>query len=81
MCSCISAPLNSGECEKLSDLLSPDNVLFPRSFDTVTLFEGTPDTIAYSSPFAQSTSHILNCKLPVEMRTSPQPLQDACLPS
>ena len=34
-----------------------------------------------SSPFAQSTSHILNCKLPVELSTQPQPLQDSFLPS
>src|SRR5438094_4220821 len=30
--------------------------------------------ILYISPFAQSTPHILNFKLPVEMRTQPQPL-------
>ena len=34
-----------------------------------------------NSPFAQSTSHILNCKLPVELSTQPQPLQDSFLPS
>src|SRR6266446_904742 len=31
------------------------------------------------SPFAQSTPHILNFKLPVEMSTQPQPLQDGFL--
>ena len=33
----------------------------------------------YFSPFAQSTPHILNCKLLVESSTQPQPLQDGCL--
>ena len=33
------------------------------------------------SPFAQSTAHIRNCKLPVELSTQPQPLQDSFLPS
>jgi len=33
----------------------------------------------YSSPFAQSTPHILNFKLPVEMSTQPQALQDCFL--
>ena len=32
-------------------------------------------------PVPQSTSHILNCKLPVELSTQPQPLQDSFLPS
>jgi Tfp pilus assembly protein PilO len=32
-------------------------------------------------PFAQSTSHILNFKLPIEMSTQPQPLQDGFLHS
>jgi acetyl-CoA acetyltransferase len=33
----------------------------------------------YYSPFAQSTPHILNFKLPVEMSTQPQALQDCFL--
>ena len=33
----------------------------------------------HSSPFAQSTPHILNFKLPVEMSTQPQALQDCFL--
>ncbi len=30
-------------------------------------------------PFAQSTSHILNFKLPIEINTQPQPVQDGFL--
>jgi hypothetical protein len=33
----------------------------------------------YTSPFAQSTPHILNFKLLVEMSTQPQALQDCFL--
>jgi hypothetical protein len=33
----------------------------------------------FHSPFAQSTPHILNFKLPIEMSTQPQPLQDSFL--
>ena len=33
----------------------------------------------YNFPFAQSTPHILNFKLPVEISTQPQPLQDCFL--
>ena len=32
-------------------------------------------------PFAQSTFHILNFQLPIEMSTQPQPLQDGFLHS
>ena len=32
-----------------------------------------------NSPFAQSTSYILNFKLPIEISTQPQPLQDGFL--
>ena len=42
--------------------------------------EKESDAILHS-PFAQSTSHILNCKLPVELSPQPQPLQDGFLPS
>jgi len=36
-------------------------------------------TTTNTSPFAQSTPHILNFKLPVEMSTQPQALQDCFL--
>src|SRR6266850_5900063 len=36
---------------------------------------GNRELQKYLSPFAQSTSHILNCKLPVELSPQPQPLQ------
>ena len=35
--------------------------------------------VYFYSPFAQSTPHILNFKLPVEISTQPQPLQDGFL--
>jgi hypothetical protein len=37
--------------------------------------------ILYTSPFALSTLHILNFKLPVQISPQPQPLQDSFLRS
>jgi hypothetical protein len=39
----------------------------------------SPEPQQYSSPFAQSTPHILNFKLPVEISPQPQPLHDGFL--
>jgi hypothetical protein len=38
-----------------------------------------PQEVINNSPSAQSTPHILNFKLPVEISTQPQPLQDCFL--
>ena len=38
-----------------------------------------PRLETFISPFAQSPPHILNFKLPVEISTQPQPLQDCFL--
>ena len=37
-------------------------------------------TLTANFPFAQSTPHILNFKLPIERSTQPQPVQDGFLP-
>jgi hypothetical protein len=37
------------------------------------------NTLLYISPFAQSTPHILNCKLPVEINPQAQSSQDVLL--
>jgi hypothetical protein len=44
-----------------------------------TMAEKLEFVLYYYSPFALSTLHILNFKLPIEMSTQPQPLQDGFL--
>jgi hypothetical protein len=64
--------------QRLSQKTSEEAVLAARAAICVAQFMKEPN---YHSPFAQSTSHILNCKLPVELSPQPQPLQDGFLPS